>query len=363
MTLPLLFAGGGTGGHVFPLVAVAQAVRALRSDAEITFVGTARGMESDFLGKLGERLELLDILPIKGGGITGAAKGVVRAARSLPAAHRLVAKLRPRAVLSIGGYAAGPVALAARAMGIPLALLEPNSILGLANLLVGPIVQRAYLAFPTAERYVRSSAVRQTGVPLRIGFSPQPYEPSNDLFRVLVIGGSHGAITLNRNVPSAIALCQKQFSMPMHVVHQSGKNEANEVQLAYEKAGVAELVDVVPFIDDVPSVLAQSDLVIQRSGAGAVAEVCAIGRASLLVPYPFAAGNHQVHNARALEEAGAALWVASDNASSENLASHIVRLALDVDLRVRMAEAARKHGRPEAAAAIAKDLLELAEVG
>jgi UDP-N-acetylglucosamine--N-acetylmuramyl-(pentapeptide) pyrophosphoryl-undecaprenol N-acetylglucosamine transferase len=180
---------------------------------------------------------------------------------------------------------------------------------------------------------------------------------------VLVIGGSHGAITLNRSVPAAIALSREQLSMPIHVVHQSGKNEANDVRLAYEKAGIAELVDVVPFIDDVPSVLAQSDLVIQRSGAGAVAEVCAIGRASLLVPYPFAAGNHQVHNARALEEAGAALWVASDNASSENLASHIVRLALDVDLRVRMAEAARKHGRPEAAAAIAKDLLELAEVG
>ncbi len=361
MTFTLLFAGGGTGGHVFPLVAVAQAVRAQRSDVEIVFVGTARGMETRILGKQGERLELLDILPIKGGGVRGAVRGVMRAAGSLPAAHRLVSEVRPRAVLSIGGYAAGPVSLAARARGIPLALLEPNSVLGLANLLVAPIVQRAYLAFPQAERWFRRSVVRQTGVPLRSGFAPRDYEPAPDELRILVLGGSQGAITLNRNVPEAVGLARRDATR-VRVVHQSGQDRVQEVQEAYDRAGAREAADVVPFIDDVPSALAAADLVIQRAGASALAETCAIGRPSLLVPYPFAAGDHQLHNARALEKAGAAVCIPSDEASAEVLAGHIVRLARDGEGRKRMAEAARTHGRPEAAATIAGDLLDLAEV-
>ena len=362
MTFSLLFAGGGTGGHVFPLVAVAQAVRAKRSDVEIVFVGTARGMETRILGKQGERLELLDILPIKGGGVRGAVRGVMRAAGSLPAAHRLVSEIRPRAVLSIGGYAAGPVSLAARARGIPLALLEPNSVLGLANLLVAPLAQRAYLAFPQADRWFRRSVVRQTGVPLRSGFSPRAYDPAPDELCILVLGGSQGAITLNRNVPEAVGLAHRGASTRVRVVHQSGQDRVQEVRDAYERAGAREAADVLAFIDDVPSALAAADLVIQRAGASALAETCAIGRPSLLVPYPFAAGDHQLHNARALERAGAAVCIPSDDASPEVLAGHIVRLAQDGEGRKRMAEAARTHGRPEAAATIAGDLLDLAEV-
>jgi len=362
MTLPLLFAGGGTGGHVFPLVAVAEAVRALRSDVDIVFVGTARGMESRILGKLGERLELLDILPIKGGGVRGAVRGVTRAAGSLPAAHRLVSSIRPAAVLSIGGYAAGPVSLAARARGIPLALLEPNSVLGLANLLIAPLAQRAYLAFPQTERWFRRSVTRRTGVPLRPGFEPQPYEPSAEALKILVIGGSQGAITLNRNVPSAVGLARQRASIPIQVIHQSGHGREAEVEKAYREADALEGVQIVPFIDDVPSALRTADVVVQRAGASALAEMCAIGRAALLIPYPFAAGDHQLHNARALEKAGAAVCIPSDDAKPEALADQLVGLADDPDRRKRMAEAARTHGRPEAAATIAGDLLELAEV-
>jgi UDP-N-acetylglucosamine--N-acetylmuramyl-(pentapeptide) pyrophosphoryl-undecaprenol N-acetylglucosamine transferase len=343
-------------------VAVAEAVRAQRSDVEIVFVGTARGMESRLLGKLGERLELMDILPIKGGGARGALRGVARAAGSLPAAHRLISQLRPAAVLSIGGYAAGPVALAARVRGIPLALLEPNSVLGLANLLVAPLVQRAYLAFPQTERWFRRSVTRRTGVPLRPGFEPQPYEPSAQGLNILVVGGSQGAITLNRNVPAAVGLARGRTTVPIHVIHQSGHDREREVEDAYRQADAMSDVQIVPFIDDVPSALTAADLVVQRAGASALAEMCAIGRAALLIPYPFAAGDHQLHNARALEKAGAAVCIPSDDAKPEVLADHLVRLAEDGERRKRMAEAARTHGRPEAAATIAGDLLELAEV-
>jgi len=175
------------------------------------------------------------------------------------------------------------------------------------------------------------------------------------------MGGSQGAITLNRNVPNAFALARSRLTIPLQVVHQSGRNSLDDVQQAYARAGVVEGVDVVPFIDDVPSAISRADLVIQRAGAGAVAEVAAIGRPSLLVPYPYAAGNHQVHNADALARTGAAVSVPSNEASAETLADHIVRLAMDADGRTRMANAARAHGRPEAAWAIAKDLLDLAE--
>lgn len=362
MTLRLLFAGGGTGGHVFPLVAVAEAVRAKRSDTEIVFVGTARGMESRILGKLGEHLELMEILPIKGGGMGGAVRGVVRAAGSLPEAHRLVSSICPAAVLSIGGYAAGPVSLAARMRGTPLALLEPNSVLGLANLLVSPLAQRAYLAFPQTERWFRRSVTRRTGVPLRPGFEPSPYEPRQIVLQVLVIGGSQGAITLNRNLPAAVGMARKRTNVAIHVTHQSGHDREPEVESAYRQAEALENVQIVPFIDDMPAKLASADLVVQRAGASALAEMCAVGRAALLIPYPYAAGDHQLHNARALEKAGAAVCIPSPDATAELLADHLVQLAEDGQRRKRMAEAARMHGRPEAAAAIAADLLALAEV-
>ncbi len=361
MTLRLLFAGGGTGGHIFPLVAVAQAVRARVPDADITFVGTERGMEKRILGDLGERLELLDILPIKGGGVSGAVKGVVRATLSLPDSRNLIRRLRPAAVLSIGGYAAGPVALAARSMRVPLALLEPNSILGLANKLVAPIAQRAYVAFPEAEKGFRSSIIRQTGVPLRRGFVPMPYTPRDQELHVLVIGGSQGAITLNQNFPAAVGIARRATNVRIIVTHQSGRGREAEVSEQYARAGAKDDVRIVPFIDDVPAALADADLVVQRSGAGSVAEVCAVGRPSVLLPYPFAAGDHQLHNARAMETAGASVCVPSAEAAPARLATILGELAADPDRRRRMAEVSRSRGRPEAADTIAEDLLGLAE--
>jgi UDP-N-acetylglucosamine--N-acetylmuramyl-(pentapeptide) pyrophosphoryl-undecaprenol N-acetylglucosamine transferase len=351
----LILAGGGTGGHVFPLVAVADAVRALDPGVELLFVGTERGLEARAVPERGYALELMRVLPLRGGGVSGFVRGVAQAARSLPAGRALVRRVQPAAVLSVGGYAAGPVSLAGWSLGVPLALLEPNSVIGLANRLVAPLAGRAYTAFPEADRYFRRGRVLRAGVPLRPGFEPVPYRAPSGRVKLLVLGGSQGARTLNEAVPRAIATLGEK----VEVVHQCGRAHAERVEKLYAELGAAT-ARVVPFIDDMPRAIAEAELVIGRSGAGAVSEICAVGRPSLLVPYPYAAGDHQRHNAEALVRAGAAASVLDAQATPERLASEIARLIADPAALAGMASAARAEGRPEAARAIALDLLEFA---
>jgi UDP-N-acetylglucosamine--N-acetylmuramyl-(pentapeptide) pyrophosphoryl-undecaprenol N-acetylglucosamine transferase len=348
----LLFAGGGTGGHVFPLIAVAEAVRSLASGVELVFAGTERGLEVKVVPARGFELETLPIAPLRGGGLRGALRGTYLAARAIAAARTLVRRHAPRAVLSIGGYAAGPIALAARSLGVPVALVEPNGAIGLANRLVAPFVQRAYIAFPEAERHFSRNAALSTGVPLREGFFPRDYRPGRTL-SVLVLGGSQGAESLNRTVPRALS------RLDVNVVHQCGAGRDDAVRALYAELGFGERVRVEPFIDDMPAALERADLVIGRAGASAVAEICAVGRPSLLIPYPFA-GDHQRVNAESLERRGAALCVLTKDATEARLGSELRRLERDRAALVEMASAARGLGRPGAATVVAQDLLALA---
>ena len=358
MSFTVLFAGGGSGGHVFPLLAVAEAMRRRRPDTEVVFVGTSRGMEATILPPRGERLELLDALPIKGVGVGGAIRGATKALTSLPAARALVRSIAPDVVLSIGGYAAGAVSLAARSLGVPVALLEPNSVLGLANRLMTPLVARAYVVFPDAERRFRPSIVRRLGLPIRPGFAPSPYVAGASA-RVLVLGGSQGAQALNEAVPRAIALAKADVPA-LRVVHQAGKGRDGEVLARYAAAGVADAAEVHPFLDDVPSRLAAADVVIARSGAGGICEIAAVGRAAIFVPYPFAADDHQRKNADELAAAGAAICVPQGEASPERLARELVALFREPLRRVALADRARELGVPDAADRIAQDLEALA---
>ncbi|HEX4479079.1 MAG TPA: undecaprenyldiphospho-muramoylpentapeptide beta-N-acetylglucosaminyltransferase [Polyangiaceae bacterium] len=352
----IVFAGGGTGGHVFPLIAVADAVRALAPEIALVFVGTERGLETKVVPERGYALELLRVLPIRGNGALGAVRGAAQALTSIPKARALLARHAPSAVFSIGGYAAGPVSVAARSLRIPLAVMEPNSAIGLANRVVAPLVQRAYTAFPESERHFSPSRVLRTGVPLRQGFRPVAYEPGAEL-RVLVLGGSQGAASLNDAVPRALAAVKARVS----VVHQAGAGKDEAVRALYAELGKTNVARVVPFIDDMPRALGAADLVIGRAGAGAVAEICAVGRPSLLIPYPFA-GDHQRHNAEWLEREGAALMVLAHDATVPRLTTELGRLATDGALLRRMADDATRLGRPDAAVVIARDLLGLAGV-
>lgn len=350
----LLFAGGGTGGHVFPLVAVAHAVRRWMPDVHPVFVGTGRGMETQFVPEQGFELELLDVLPMRGRGPMGFVKGATRAASLIPESRKLLDRLEPRAVFSIGGYAAGPVSLAARTKGIPVALMEPNSVAGLANRLIAPFVQRAYVAFDPVTRHFSDDVVRVTGVPLRPGFDPVKYEPADPL-RILVLGGSQGAKSLNEVLPRALA----KLGRAIVVKHQCGQKHVAAVQQIYDDLG-ADFVEVTPFISDMPSEIARADLVVGRAGAGAVSEIAAVGRPSLLVPYPYASGDHQRVNAECLQEAGAAVCVLNEEASVSRMVEEIRRMVSDPSMLRQMAESAREFGRPDAADVVARDFLELA---
>ena len=356
MTNTLLFAGGGTGGHVYPMIAVADAVRAIAPELRLVFVGTERGMETRVVPERGYELELMRVLPIRGGGVSGALRGIGRAATSVPEARALVKRLSPKAVFSIGGYAAGPVSLAARSLGIPVALMEPNSVIGLANRLIAPLVQRAYTAFPESEKHFKQSVVLRAGVPIRDGFTRHNYEPHLSALRVLVLGGSQGAKSLNEAVPHALA----QTAANVVVTHQCGTKHEADARRLYAELGLAARADVVPFIQDMPAALAAADLVIGRSGASAVSEICAVGRPSVLIPYPFASGDHQRVNAESLVRAEAALCLPLAEASPARIAAEITALLEDPARLTRMAARAALLGRPFAAHAIALDLLGLA---
>jgi UDP-N-acetylglucosamine--N-acetylmuramyl-(pentapeptide) pyrophosphoryl-undecaprenol N-acetylglucosamine transferase len=353
----ILIAGGGTGGHVFPAIAVAEAMQRA-ADVEVVFCGTDRGVEARVVPPRGWRLEKLDVEPMKGGGPLRAARGALVAARATVSALGLVRRARPRAVLSVGGYAAGPVALAAALLGIPLAVLEPNRVAGLANRLLAPFAKRAYVAWDDTSTVFRPGALRRFGVPLRQGFDRVPYAPRGTA-RVLVLGGSQGAAALNERLPSAIARASRRVPS-LEVLHQAGRDREVDVRDRYAREGVTGAT-VVPFIDDVAAAIAAADVVVARAGAGTIAELSAVGRAAVLVPFPFAADDHQARNAEAQASAGAAVWLRQDAATPDALAAAITALLTDDAARARMAATSGAMGRPRAATDVAEDLLALSK--
>jgi UDP-N-acetylglucosamine--N-acetylmuramyl-(pentapeptide) pyrophosphoryl-undecaprenol N-acetylglucosamine transferase len=353
----IVLAGGGTGGHVFPMIAVADALRA-EADVRVVFVGTPRGIEKRIVPARGDDLELLDVLPIRGKGVRGALRGATRAALTLPAARKLAIRLGPKVVFAAGGYASGPMALGAWTAKIPIALLAPDVELGLANRWLLPFARRAYVAFRPTEDRIGSSIARRTGVPLRGAFRPTPYVADEARFSVLVLGGSQGARALNDVLPGALAAAAR--TVPgFSILHQTGEGRADDVARRYRELGLGERAKAVAFLEDVATELARADLVIGRAGSSSLAELCAIGRAAILVPFP-AAGAHQAANAGALVAVGAAVSIAQSDATAERMEREVVDLAHDVMRRTRMADAARAEGRPDAAREIARDLLELA---
>jgi UDP-N-acetylglucosamine--N-acetylmuramyl-(pentapeptide) pyrophosphoryl-undecaprenol N-acetylglucosamine transferase len=355
----IVIAAGGTGGHVFPGLALADAL-AQQGAVRLAFAGTARGFEAKLVPAAGYEIELFDVAPIKGGGARQAALGSMSAARALGHAARFLRGRAPRAVVSVGGYAAGPVSLAAAALGIPLAIVEPNAVMGLSNKLLAPLARRIYLAFAGARPLLGRAEVRVSGVPLRSGFTPRKSEPSPE-WRVLVLGGSQGAQALNDRVPEALGrVAAESGKGRLAVVHQAGEGKDGPVREAYARAGLED-VRVVPFSTELPRDLGWADLVVARAGAGTIAEIAAVGRASLLIPFPDAADDHQAVNAESYARAGAAVWLRQSAADAGRLASEIGRVLRDDALRARLAAGAVAAGRPDAASTIAKDLLQLIE--
>ncbi len=354
----IMICGGGTGGHVFPGLAVADALCAL-ADVDVTFVGTERGIETRVIPPRGYALELLNVEPMKGGGFARAVRGGAIAAMAISSAISVIRRVKPRVVMSMGGYAAGPVSLAAAALGVPLTLLEPNSTLGLANRILAPVCKRAFVSWQETANTIGVQKCRMFGVPLRSGFAPRD-DAQNAVKRILVMGGSQGAKAINDRMPGAIARALK--SLPgLSVLHQTGKDRDNEVAKSYLEHGV-EAATVVPFVENVADEIRAADLVIARAGAVTVAEICAIGRPSILIPFPHAADDHQAKNAIALADLGGTLAIRQEAADDVRIGSEIVRILSDDSFRTQMAEAARRHGKPNAASDVAEELLHLANL-
>lgn len=352
----VLIAGGGTGGHVFPGIAVAEAMERI-SGVRVVFAGTKKGLEARVVPDHGYELLTLDVSAMQGGGAMRFMKGGLVAARATLEGLREVERLAPRAILSVGGYAAGPISLAGVMRRVPLAIYEPNRAAGLTNRWLSRFSKRMYVAWEETAKEWPSKA-RRYGIPLRSGFGPQPARKGDGRLTLLVLGGSQGARRLNEYVPRAVSSVRKGALADLRVIHQAGAGRDADVRAAYEAVGVSG--EVRAFIDDMPAALASADVVIGRAGATAVAELCSVGRAGVLVPFPFAADNHQVENARSLERLGGCICVEESEFDGGALERALTTLLSDSEKRRTVSEHALAWNRSGAASDIAHDFLDLA---
>jgi UDP-N-acetylglucosamine--N-acetylmuramyl-(pentapeptide) pyrophosphoryl-undecaprenol N-acetylglucosamine transferase len=351
--MKVMIAGGGTGGHVFPALAVAEEVRRRNPANEILFVGTETGLEARVVPAAGYPLRTLPAAGVKGVSLTSKLRSLALVPGSLWGSHCLLREFRPHAVLGVGGYASGAAMLTAALEGWPTVLFEPNAEPGLTNRLLAPWVRRAAVAHETTAARFGAKAVR-TGSPVRAEFlrvRPKTHRPP---FTLLIFGGSRGALGINRAVVGALdALLAAPHSI--RFIHQTGDRDYQAVRTAYARRGVK--AEVLPFITDMPARLAEADLVLCRSGASTVAELTAAGRAALLIPFPHATDRHQLRNAQVLERAGAARVLEQASLSAERLAAEVLDLFEHPERLTAMAAAARAQGVPDAAARVV-DLLE-----
>jgi UDP-N-acetylglucosamine--N-acetylmuramyl-(pentapeptide) pyrophosphoryl-undecaprenol N-acetylglucosamine transferase len=354
--LHILLAGGGTGGHVFPALAVAEELQA--RGWRVSFVGMAGGMEERLAGERGIPFHGLPAKPLVGRGLLGRARALATLAGSGMAARRLVRELGAGVVLGTGGYVSAPAVLGARLARRPVLLLEPNGRAGVANRWLSRWATAACVGYPETAADLKCPCW-VTGVPVRAAFFDVPADlPPLAAPRLLVLGGSQGAKQINEAMPAAAARLAARFPA-IRITHQAGARNLDEARAAYERAGVgAPHVEVVPFLDDVAGAMAASHLLVSRAGAITLAEICAAGRASLLVPLAIAQG-HQVDNARLLADAGAAEMVSSDQLSADRLAARLEELLADGGRLAAMGRAAHALARPRAAADIAGHVEEL----
>ena len=348
-----LIAAGGTGGHVFPGLEVARELR--RRGHHAVFVGTQRGLESRVALESGFPIEFVQTDALKGVSLGRRWRTMLCMPGTLVKAASILDRHRPAAVLSLGGYAAGPLALMALLRDVPLIILEPNARPGLSNRLVGPFASWSLLGFPGGERYFARNRCEVSGIPIREEFFQLPPRNRRTPMTVLITGGSQGSQSLNRALIEALPLWARHRRLgEMRFLHQTGLNEQESVQSAYESHGANARVEA--FFDDMPAAFAQADLVVCRAGASAVAEAGAAGKASILVPYPFAADQHQLLNARAVEQAGAARVMLDREITGSRLVEEVDRLVGDPDQLRQLERAARRLAMPGAARKIADRL-------
>jgi UDP-N-acetylglucosamine--N-acetylmuramyl-(pentapeptide) pyrophosphoryl-undecaprenol N-acetylglucosamine transferase len=343
-----IIAGGGTGGHVIPALAIAQELRSC-FDAEVLFVGTPRGIETRLVPAAGFSLRLIEVGALKNVSLATRFKTALDLPRAIVDSWNILAEFRPDVVIGVGGYASGPAMLAATIAGRSTLAFEPNVVPGLANRLVAPMVSAAAVQFEETCRHFRRCRV--AGVPVRRAFFTVPPRPPDARPTLLVFGGSQGAHAINQAVLESLPALSAQIPHLL-VIHQTGERDYNDAQAAYLHSGVS--AELYPFIDDMPEAFGRADLLLSRSGASTVAEVTASGKPAIFVPFPHAADDHQLRNAEALVRGGAALLVPESQLRPETLVEAVGGLFKDRTRLQRMAAAAGSMAHPNAAREIAE---------
>src|SRR5579872_3937422 len=362
MSLCVVIAGGGTGGHLYPGVAVARELLSRRPDVRIVFAGTARGIEARVIPREGFELDLIRSAGLKGKSVVDGARGALLIPAGLLDAWRIVSKRRPDLVIGVGGYSSGPVVLVAALRGVPTMLLEQNAVPGLTNRWLARFVQAAAVTFDSTQSFFGAKAF-VSGNPVRPEFfatAGRNQESARDeqasVTRVLVFGGSQGAHAINvAMVEAAPRLAAVGASL--RLTHQTGERDVEMVRAGYREAGLQ--ADVEPFLFDMERRLRQADVIVCRAGMTTLAEIEAVGKAAILIPLPTAADDHQRKNAEALVAAGAAELLLQRDASGDALADRVLALAHDTERRRRMGDTARSLARPDAAKVIVDRALEL----
>ena len=375
----VIIAGGGTGGHVIPALAIAQQLKK-QFDAEVLFIGTARGIETRLVPQAGFPLQLIQVGALKNVSLMTRAKTMFDLPRALWTAGRIVSDFRPDVVIGVGGYASGPAMLAAIRRRIPTLAFEPNVVPGFANRLVARFVSAAAVHFEETCEYFRNAKV--TGVPVREAFFNLPASDNvsakaaitrresprgESVPTLLVFGGSQGAHAINQAMIESLPGLREKIPA-LHIIHQTGQRDYDSVLAAYQRLGMTtgeatcrSSGEVHKFIDDMPATFARADLLVCRSGASTVGEITAAGKPAIFVPFPRAADDHQNVNARALERAGAAVVVEESNLEAAYLVETIVAMLSDPVRLRRMSEAARSLAHPKAVEEIAEIVKRLAE--
>jgi len=352
----VIIAGGGTGGHLFPAVALGEELRRERADCEVLHVGTTNGIEATWLPRSGLKYELFPVRGLRGKDPMTRLRAIGEFVTAVRRAHTLLKQFGTDLVVSAGGYASAPMAMAAIISRVPLILMEQNTRLGLSNRMLWRFARKVCVGFADTAASLDVARVVVTGNPVRLGFIPRMRGETSVPLQILVLGGSSGAHRLNLGFVNALKILGKTVIKPT-VVHQTGEADVESVTDGYR--GFEGEATVVPFIDDIAEVLDRADLIVARSGAMTVSEIALAGRAAIFVPYPFHRDRQQELNARVIERLGGAIIVKDDNSLGENLAVALREFIAEPSRLIEMGRRAREAAHPDAAVHIARVCFEI----
>jgi UDP-N-acetylglucosamine--N-acetylmuramyl-(pentapeptide) pyrophosphoryl-undecaprenol N-acetylglucosamine transferase len=346
-TMNVLIAGGGTGGHLFPGIALAEEVVSHGSEHRVLFVGTNRGLEAKAVPHAGFELDCIEVGGLKGKGWKGWLRGMLQIPKAMVQSWKILRRFQPDVVVGVGGYASGPALLTAVFMRLPTVILEQNALPGFTNRILGKVAKKVVVAFPESVPFFKRKKVLVLGNPVRRtliqAVSHRQGEQGNCL---LVFGGSQGAAAINRIMPDVVRLVREKVS-DLQVVHQTGERDLDGVKEHYRALGLK--AEVLPFIHDMAAAYQRAGCVVSRAGATTVAELSVCKKPAVLVPFPFAADNHQEVNARALVNAGAAVMIRESELTPDGLAGEVVSILTNAERRSKMEAAAGQASRPESA--------------